>query len=68
MRDLATMPASPLKTRLIPPLRFAQVETSLYRSAYPVPVNYPFLCTLRLKTLLTLSREKTKEMPEFCKR
>ncbi len=36
----------------VPPLNFALVEDSIYRSGHPVPINYPFLETLHLKTII----------------
>jgi tyrosine-protein phosphatase OCA1 len=40
---------------LFPPLNFGVVEESLYRSALPTEVNFPFLQTLGLRTVLCLA-------------
>ncbi|RLV94819.1 putative tyrosine-protein phosphatase OCA6 [Spathaspora sp. JA1] len=40
---------------LIPPLGFNSIEANLYRGAYPREVNLPFLETLRLKTIISLT-------------
>jgi len=42
---------------LIPPEAFGIVEASLYRSNALHPVNFPFLKTLNLKTVIVLSPE-----------
>lgn len=38
------------------PSNFGRVSSYLFRSAYPTPKNYPFLGTLRLKTILSAIR------------
>lgn len=38
--------------RYFPPLNFGVVESDLYRSGHPQSVNFPFLETLRLKTII----------------
>lgn len=38
----------------VPPLNFALVEHSIYRSGFPMPKNYPFLKQLGLKTIIYL--------------
>ncbi|KAG7662184.1 OCA6 [[Candida] subhashii] len=40
---------------LIPPLRFTTIQTNLYRGGYPREVNFPFLETLELKTIISLT-------------
>jgi tyrosine-protein phosphatase OCA6 len=42
---------------LIPPLKFNSVQPRLYRGAYPREINYPFLSTLQLKTIISLTPE-----------
>lgn len=43
--------------RVVPPLNFAPVEEGLYRSGQPVPINFPFLEELKLKTVVWLAVE-----------
>lgn len=53
---------------LIPPFRFASVETDVFRGAYPVKLNYNFLKTLKLKTMISLIPQPIDdELAEFCK-
>jgi tyrosine-protein phosphatase OCA6 len=53
---------------LIPPLRFASVESDLYRGTYPHPQNIRFLKRLNLKTILSLTPEPLSgEVMEFAK-
>lgn len=47
------MPLIP--NQFVPPLRFNTVEPDLYRGAYPREVSYPFLSTLQLKTIISLT-------------
>ena len=42
---------------LIPPINFGQVELDLYRSGHPTELNFPFLETLNLRTVIYLSVE-----------
>lgn len=42
------------KSQYVPPLNFSLVEDGIYRSGFPMPVNYPFLEQLRLKTIIYL--------------
>lgn len=42
---------------LVPPLKFNTVQPSLYRGAYPREINFPFLQTLQLKTIVSLTPE-----------
>lgn len=49
-------PAEPLA--FVPPLRFAMVEDGLFRGAYPTLRSFPFLRTLRLRTIVSLTPEK----------
>lgn len=41
--------------RKVPPLSFAHVSQGILRSAYPMPVNFSFLETLQLRTIVCLS-------------
>jgi tyrosine-protein phosphatase OCA1 len=41
----------------IPPLNFGMIEPKLYRSGQPNELNFPFLETLKLKTVLFLAPE-----------
>lgn len=38
----------------VPPLNFSLVEDGIYRSGFPMPINYPFLAQLKLKTIIYL--------------
>jgi tyrosine-protein phosphatase OCA6 len=40
---------------LTPPLKFGTVQPNLYRGAYPREINFPFLKTLELKTIISLT-------------
>lgn len=42
---------------LVPPLKFNSVQPNLYRGAYPREINFPFLQTLQLKTIVLLTPE-----------
>ncbi|KAH0536814.1 hypothetical protein FGG08_006347 [Glutinoglossum americanum] len=46
---------------IIPPLRFATVEPYVYRGSYPRPLNFPFLESLELKVILSLTPEPLDE-------
>lgn len=43
---------------LIPPANYGAVEEGLYRSGMPVEINFPFLESLHLRTLLHMSTEE----------
>lgn len=47
-----------------PPLNFANVEDGLYRSALPTEINFEFLQTLSLKSIIILSPEAVDEQFE----
>mmetsp|Transcript_56043 Transcript_56043/g.99794 ORF Transcript_56043/g.99794 Transcript_56043/m.99794 type:complete len:237 (-) Transcript_56043:47-757(-) len=47
----------PEQTTLTPPARFGCVECNLWRSKTPTVANFPFLKTLRLKTIVCLASE-----------
>lgn len=40
--------------QFVPPLNFALVEDGIYRSGFPMPINYPFLQQLKIKTIIYL--------------
>lgn len=42
----------PEKKLLVPPLNFAMVASGIYRSGHPLPINFQFLETLKLKTIM----------------
>lgn len=42
---------------LVPPLKFNTVQPNLFRGAYPREINFPFLQTLQLKTIVSLTPE-----------
>ena len=53
---------------LIPPQNFGYVETDLYRSAMPDEMNFSFLQTLNLKTVVYLSLDEPAQLfSEFLK-
>ena len=53
---------------LVPPLRYAIVEKGVYRGSYPRPLNFPFLETLKLKTILSLTPEPLIDsVQEWCR-
>ncbi|KAL2620902.1 hypothetical protein R1flu_001107 [Riccia fluitans] len=54
--------------QLIPPFRYAIVEESFYRGAYPTIKNYRFLRRLHLKTIVSMTPEPhpNRDMLEFC--
>ncbi|KAH3901420.1 putative tyrosine protein phosphatase OCA1 SCDLUD_002912 [Saccharomycodes ludwigii] len=55
------------KNTVVPPLNFCPVERYLYRSGQPSPVNFPFLDTLNLKTIIWLSNEDPQDaLLDFC--
>lgn len=39
-------------SKYYPPLNFSLVEEGVYRSGHPIPMNYAFLATLGLKTVI----------------
>lgn len=41
----------------VPPLRFGCVQEDLYRGGYPRKVNFPFLESLQIKTIVSLTPE-----------
>ncbi|CCE85416.1 Piso0_005012 [Millerozyma farinosa CBS 7064] len=58
---------------LTPPLKFNTVQPDLYRGAYPREVNFEFLRTLNLKTVISLTphpvtAESDRRFFEFCQK
>ena len=54
---------------LVTPLQFSTVQPNLYRGSYPREINLPFLRTLRLKYILSLTPEPLSTDPlmvKFC--
>ncbi|KAI1374724.1 tyrosine phosphatase family-domain-containing protein [Hypoxylon crocopeplum] len=58
-KDIAVERPLPLSNA--PPVNFAVVLPGLYRSGYPQASDYPFMLTLKLKTIVTLVG---KELPD----
>lgn len=57
---------------LVPPLKFNTVQPNLFRGAYPREINFPFLQTLQLKTIVSLTpdsinSESDPKLYEFAK-
>ena len=64
----APPPPLPL-TVLVPPMNFSMIHNGLYRSGFPVDVNFPFISRLRLHTILNLaSEEYSRDTVEFLNR
>lgn len=56
-----------MKPQFIPPFRFSFVEKDLFRGAYPVSLNFEFLKTLHLKTIISLvPNQVDEELKNFC--
>ncbi|KAI3327938.1 tyrosine phosphatase family-domain-containing protein [Xylariaceae sp. AK1471] len=51
----------PISTSHLPSLNFSMVSEGLYRSGYPQAQDYPFIQSLKLKTIVTLV---SKELPD----
>lgn len=51
---------------LFPPLNFCMVAEDLYRSAIPNELNFQFLQTLNIKTMLVLQSSQDLDMKFFC--
>ena len=43
-----------IRPKYVPPLNFSLVEDGIYRSGFPMPINYPYLELLGLKTVIYL--------------
>ncbi|KAL7666599.1 Uncharacterized protein ABC855_g257 [[Candida] zeylanoides] len=55
------------KPQFYPPLNFSLVEDGIYRSGFPMPLNYPFIEQLHLKTIIYLGDlgfEKPADKPK----
>ncbi|CDK29365.1 unnamed protein product [Kuraishia capsulata CBS 1993] len=46
---------------LTPPLKYNAVQPGLFRGAYPRPINYRFLASLGLRTIVSLTPEPISE-------
>lgn len=55
------------KPLYVPPLNFSLVEDGIYRSGFPMPINYPFLEQLGLKTIIYLGDLGEKKKDEKLK-
>ena len=54
---------------ITPPPNFGTVNSNIFRCRHPGPVNFPFLNSLRLKSLIYLSKTPpSKNLVSFCKR
>lgn len=56
---------------MVPPIKFSKIEPTLYRGAYPRPINYRYLKTLKLKTMIAvtpypITMETDPSLTEFC--
>lgn len=56
--DVGPSLPDPALADVTPPLRFAMVEKGVFRGAYPVLRNFPFLRGLGLRTILSLTPEE----------
>ena len=45
-------------TVLVPPINFSMINIGLFRSGFPVDINFPFISRLRLHTILNLASEE----------
>ncbi|KAK9240643.1 tyrosine phosphatase family-domain-containing protein [Lipomyces kononenkoae] len=52
----------PEKKLLVPPLNFAMVTSGIYRSGHPLPINFPFLEKLKLKTIIYLGEHDLRQV------
>lgn len=51
------LPGGLLTMKYVPPANFAPVERRLYRSAAPLPINFPFISLLGIKAIVWLAVE-----------
>ncbi|CAG85049.2 DEHA2B02200p [Debaryomyces hansenii CBS767] len=56
------------KPSYVPPLNFSLVEDGIYRSGFPMPINYPFLEQLGIKTIIYLGDLGEKKKDEKSKK
>lgn len=47
--------------QLVPPLKFSPIQKNLYRGGYPREINYTFLESLNLKTIISLTPQPITE-------
>lgn len=61
-------PSPPIQPpKLFAPLAFSLVVPNVYRSAYPIPRNYPFLEKFQFKTFICLvPNEVNDELRDYC--
>ncbi|KAI5953742.1 hypothetical protein KGF57_003951 [Candida theae] len=52
--NASTIVESQIQLNLVPPLNFSLVEDGIYRSGFPMEINYPFLQQLNLRTIIYL--------------
>ncbi|ODV87973.1 hypothetical protein CANARDRAFT_193178 [[Candida] arabinofermentans NRRL YB-2248] len=55
----------------IPPIKFSKIQSNVFRGAYPRPINYPYIKTLHLKTMIALmpdeiTMENDPSLYSFC--
>ena len=56
-----------MRKRLIPPFRFGYVEKDVFRGGYPVALNFDFLKTLHLKTIVSIIPNPVDDdLKKFC--
>ena len=55
---MSALPAPLPLTVLVPPINFSMIQNGLYRSGFPVDINFPFISRLRLHTILNLAAEE----------
>ena len=56
------------RAKVQPPLNFSTVAPGLHRSGFPIPLNFPFLRDLNLKSILCLSPKlMTEDLRGFCR-
>lgn len=56
-----------VRAKIVPPFRFGIVEPGVYRGAYPTLKNFPYLKTLGLTTVISLTPEPpTVDLDDFC--
>lgn len=44
-----------MEYQIVPPLKFSTVQQGFYRGAYPREINFPFLESLKLRTIVSLT-------------
>ena len=49
---------------LVPPLRFSHIQDNLFRGGYPRQINFSFLESLKLKTIISLTPEPIDELTD----